>query len=223
MINNTLYDQKILKKCRTRRKEKTDRLCKRRKDFERQRLRQIQKAKGVRLTGRPELFSSTEDSDYPTKSVSSVPTAEYNKYVDYVVNSFGVERSDAEYAVDTIGPFHSLISYAHSMYEHNKDRMTFRGAIDRVSEGVFVKELDIQAITQEPEQIGTSLAHLLAETLPHERAVREVYGLPDIERSPEILLSELGHQERKDIRHRLYSACSALEPDDIENIDLSGE
>jgi hypothetical protein len=188
MINSTLYDREILRKSRTRGKEKTDRLCKRRKNFERQRSRQLQKAKGAKLTGRPELPLSTEDFDYSVKSVSSVSTAEYNKYIDHVVSSLDIERSDAEYAVNTIGPFHSLISYAYSMYEHNKDRMTFRGAVNRVSEGVFQEEYDVQVLRQEEVQEprdGLSLGHLLAPAFP-------------------TTFSNLPEEEREELRHKLY-------------------
>ena len=171
MINTTLYDEETLRKSKTRKKEKSDRLYKRRTDFERQRLRQIQKAKRMRLTGRPELPLITEFSEY-AEDISKL--TEYEKHINYVAESCGVTRKDAKFAVDTIGPFYSLISYAYSIYEHNKPKLTFRSAVNLVKEGIVSKELDIRDLGYRIEQ---ELSRMLSAEPP-----KKILDLPEPEK-----------------------------------------
>ena len=138
-----------------------------------------------RIGKKPELSlqaHSSKDSEYTSDSSKS---AEYEKHIAYVAESCGITRKDAKYAVDTIGPFHSLIAYAHSIYEHNKPKLTFRSTVNLVKEGIVSEELDMQdlayRVEQEANRVLSTEPPKPFSNLPEdekERVNHQLYGEP---------------------------------------------
>jgi len=175
------------------------------KEWQEHRFVLLRRIIGKKPQGRP-TTPSPEDLAYENIPVSLEPTAEYTKNVDHVVRSLGVERSDAEYAINEIGPFQSLISLAYSMHINYED-LTFREAAYLVNKGAFTEEdkkyflenrklfemgsIDEQVLKPEtvlqepPENSGLNLGYLLAIEFPDR-------------------FSDLPEDESERLNHRLY-------------------
>ena len=146
------------------------------------------------------------------------PQTSYGKCIDHVVDALDMNRTDAEYALKTIGASYELIFLAYSMHINNS--MGFRNAINIVSRCEFTQD-DIE-IYRNAHKLAKSEGMKIGEAIE----ILALTGYESFEKAAKprkmqeaqnglnlgqllgpilpVAFSDLSEKERKELTYRLY-------------------